>query len=197
MSPTLTAPPVSMPPASRWPPSNRWAGPGADQPPLPWTSDGQAETPVAQTIGMQHLSTPAGGVRLIVTGAAWSPEPVAGLVDPAPACLRMVTAILEVRQGARPVEQLRRRFTRRALAAIGSGAPGRTRQRVPMSLLSVHLQLPAATSVEAVAVYRIGGREEAMAIRLEARDRQWMCTAYETQPGRSPVPSTGSGLSGI
>jgi hypothetical protein len=179
----LTTPPASMPPAAAWPVFDLRSEPGMSQPPLPWAS-GPQPAMLTRTVSAARPGTGTAAVRVIASQSAWPQDCAARLPDPAATCLQLTQAILEAWQGRRRVQQLCRWFTDQALAGVGSGC-GRAAPGQPARLRSVHLQFPAAMTVEAVGIYRIADRTEAMALRLEADDTHWLCTAYETRTGSS------------
>lgn len=97
---------------------------------------------------------------------------------------------METLQGRRPIAQLTRWLDERVLAAISlqvrpraeeSSAPAR-----PIQIRSVRVQFPRDRIAE-VAVHLIRGRRSrAMAMRLEATEQRWLCTALELGPRLDP-----------
>lgn len=113
--------------------------------------------------------------------AAMADSPVAATVLHQPPTRRLAQAIAEVLAGARPAAQLSGhatphvvRLLERNAGRLGSrdGAPGRR----PI-VESVRLGEPRDGVVEACAVIDTGGRKRALALRLEANDGKWLCTA--------------------
>jgi hypothetical protein len=89
---------------------------------------------------------------------------------------RLVTSLVEVLDGRRPVAQLRGRLAEPAFAAlqtrVRNGRPSR-----PGRVQRVHTCHPAAGIVEVTATYGNGHRTRALALRLEHRAGRWRCTA--------------------
>jgi hypothetical protein len=91
----------------------------------------------------------------------------------------LVQALLEVRAGVRPLQQLRRDTTqevysslRLTLAARGQQDRGSTR----CLIRSLHVQQRAEGVAEVCATVRQGTRFSAFALRLEGMDGRWRCT---------------------
>lgn len=120
-------------------------------------------------------------LRLVPPAAA--PAPAA---DPGPARLwarRLVYAIVEVFAGVRTAGQLGPFATldvlERLERACGRFAgPGRCALPRP-NMVSLHVCEPRPGVAETAAVVDTGGRRRALALRLEARDGRWRCTALE------------------
>lgn len=180
-----TPAPASVPPVEHWPSGPERRHPGPDQPPLPGTAGSRPRIPGAS--GQPSTRSGYDRVSVITTGRDWSPAHTAGLPDPASRCVQLAQVIVEVHQGLRPVQHLRRWLTDRALTAVQFAARRTGGARSAASLHAVRLQSPSPGAVEAVALFRIRGREEAMALRLEARGEHWLCTAYESQPASGAI----------
>jgi hypothetical protein len=182
----LKAPPASMPPAAAWPVFDLRPEPGTRQPRLPWAS--RPQPPIAATASGTRPGAATAAVRVVANQTAWPREPASRLPDPAASCLQLTQVILEVRQGRRRVQQLHHWFSDEALTAVSRGCR-RAGPAAAVRLGSLHLQFPVPLTVEAVAIYRVAGRTEAMALRLEAHGTRWLCTAYEA-PTRSRQPNS-------
>jgi hypothetical protein len=115
---------------------------------------------------------PQSPMRLAAAGDA--------LPDPRPLTRRLAQAIAEVLAGARPASQLSSHATLPVIRMLerntgrlgGVGMP----QHRPI-IGSVHVAEPCEGVVEACAVIDIGGRVRALALRLDAANGQWRCTA--------------------
>lgn len=106
------------------------------------------------------------------------------LPDPRQWCRQLIQAVVESLLGDRPVGQLARFATLDVLEAIERAAHQlRPRTRDPRAprprLRSVHLSEPQDGVAEACAVVSLGVRSRALALRLEALDGRWQCTAFE------------------
>lgn len=103
---------------------------------------------------------------------------------------RLVQAIMEALNGARPLQQLsrwmdpelfsslqlRRALVQEAQEHFGRGRPS---PYADAQVQSVHAQCPVSQIVEATAVVRCRKRTRAVAIRMEARRTSWIVTALE------------------
>ncbi len=118
----------------------------------------------------------------------WTVEPRADLPDAADWSTTLAPAVLQAMLGQRAAAQLNRwlddsvlaevnRQQRRLLAEGQRGTP-------PVRIRSVRVTHPQPESAEVAAVLTVGRRPVAVALRLEACGRRWLCTAYEL--GRSP-----------
>lgn len=98
---------------------------------------------------------------------------------------RIVQAIVEIIDGARPATQLMRMVTESVyddlvarLESLGRAAT-RTAPVGPLStrVASVHVEQPAAACAEISARIVQGGRSRALALRLDLVDGRWLCSA--------------------
>jgi hypothetical protein len=103
------------------------------------------------------------------------------LPDPRPWTWWLAQALAEVLAGARPAIQVAalvtldvRRLLERRSGRFGAG-PGRPPQRPIVT--SVRVTEPADGIVEACAVVATGARRRVIAMRLDAVEGQWRCTA--------------------
>jgi hypothetical protein len=103
------------------------------------------------------------------------------LPDPGPLISRLAQAIAEVLAGVRSARQLDDlvapdviRLLCRSAGRL-SARPGSSRQR-PVTH-SVHVSEPCPGVAEACAVINVGTRKRAIALRLEATNQHWRCTA--------------------
>jgi hypothetical protein len=123
---------------------------------------------------------PAGSDRgrplRLVAAAEPSPYP-----DPRPLTRRLAQAIAEVLVGLRAAGQLSAvaatdvtRLLTRNTGRLGT-PPGTPQQRPIVA--SVHVREPCPAVAEACAVIDLGQRKRVIALRLEAADGQWRCTA--------------------
>jgi Family of unknown function (DUF6459) len=101
--------------------------------------------------------------------------------DPRPFVNRLAQAIAEVLAGVRSARQLDDlvapdviRLLCRSAGRL-SARPGSSRDRPIVH--SVHVSGPCPGVAEACAVINVGSRKRAIALRLEATDRHWRCTA--------------------
>ncbi|MCU1617336.1 MAG: hypothetical protein JWO98_4876 [Frankiales bacterium] len=110
-------------------------------------------------------------------GTVWSTR--SDLPDPRDAGRRVLTTVLEVLAGRRPVAQLGRLTAPGVLAALAAGRrPGWCSQgTAPIVLGRVHVCEPVDGVAEVSAVAHRAGRAHAVAARLEGLDGRWRCTA--------------------
>ncbi|MGH3328510.1 MAG: Rv3235 family protein, partial [Streptomycetales bacterium] len=132
-----------------------------------------------------------------------TPRPaVLGLPDPHGPAIRLAQAIVEVLAGARPASQLLRWTTQQvytgiltrvaerpprgtATAPVPAGPEASSGTRPARACARVHVTRvcePADGVAEASVMVRWGPRSRAMALRLEARNGCWICTALELGP---------------
>lgn len=123
-------------------------------------------------------------LRLVPAYGERDAEP-APLPPPHAWAARLAQALAEVLSGTRPAQQLvrwtsldvyaclRRHVTHR----LQNSAPGRGAPRV--ALRSVRLSEPLEGIAEVCAVLQIGPRARALALRIEAVNGRWRCTAFE------------------
>lgn len=105
----------------------------------------------------------------------------ARLPDPRPLSRGLAQTISEVLTGARPARQLDDLAAPEVIRLLCRSA-GRLmiQPGVPPSrpiVGSVHVREPCYGVAEACAVIDLGARKRAIALRLEAVDQQWRCTA--------------------
>ncbi|WP_111867855.1 Rv3235 family protein [Actinomadura craniellae] len=105
------------------------------------------------------------------------PEP-----DPRAAAEAIVRLVVEVLAGIRAFHQLARRASPEVCQGLAGLRPVvRPGRRVPPPrVLSCWAQQPVRGAVEAGAVVALGGRVQALAVRLEPHRGRWRCTALET-----------------
>ncbi|HEY9412999.1 MAG TPA: Rv3235 family protein [Jiangellaceae bacterium] len=99
------------------------------------------------------------------------------LPDPRRWCAKLAQAVLESLYGPRPLQQLLRwtdERVYRSLAQRASDRPG----RVP-TVRAVRLCRPSESVAEAGVVIQTGHRVRSAAVRIEAREARWLCTAFE------------------
>lgn len=113
------------------------------------------------------------------------PTPIGELGDPGPFAAGLVRNILEVLDCERPLSRLMRWMDHDIYQSLGRRVAIRSRQRRPGTLrkmvvirrLRVCRVGPSAVEVAVVAAQ--GERVRAIAMRLEALDHRWRCTALE------------------
>jgi Family of unknown function (DUF6459) len=101
--------------------------------------------------------------------------------DPRPLAHRLAQAIAEVLAGARPASQLSSHVTLPTVRLLERNAgrlnPAGNASRQRPIVRSVHLDQPRNDVAEACAVIDTGRRVRALALRLEAVNGHWRCTA--------------------
>jgi hypothetical protein len=126
---------------------------------------------------------PGAAARAAAPGAdflpVWSTR--ADLPDPRDAGRRVLTTVLEVLAGRRPVGQLSALTAPGVAAAIAGGRRPRwcTEGTAPIVLGAVRACEPVDGVAEVSAVARRSGRAHAVAARLEGLDGRWRCTAVQ------------------
>lgn len=119
-----------------------------------------------------------GPPRLRLVGA-----PTGGLAPVGLWAARLVRGLLESLAGLRPVAQLAGWTSPEVCALLGRRVTVAARCRdLPGEcgrLLSLHVSEPVAGVAEVCAVVDFGRRTRAFALRLEATDRSWQCTALQ------------------
>jgi hypothetical protein len=103
------------------------------------------------------------------------------LPDPRRWSATLTQAVMETLYGPRPVQQLARwtdGTIYRAIAHRVASRSGPTPGAHPQ-VRSVRVCRPAPTVAEASVVVQTGRRVRAVALRLEIRDRRWLCTALD------------------
>ncbi|MCW2542657.1 MAG: uncharacterized protein JWM40_209 [Frankiales bacterium] len=92
----------------------------------------------------------------------------------------LVQALLEVRAGVRPLQQLRRDTTPEVFTALRTTIVIRPRQTGARpdraAIRALHVQQEADGVAEVCATVRQGTRFAALALRLEGMDGRWRCT---------------------
>ncbi|MEV5408018.1 Rv3235 family protein [Thermopolyspora sp. NPDC052614] len=116
---------------------------------------------------------------------ALAPEPDPLVLDPPaplpePRRLRALgQAVAEVLAGIRPAASVADRFTDRAHAElVRAGTMLRT--RLPPKAGLPHVHRPHDGAVEMCVLVNCGDRNHVLALRLERRGVQWLCTEFET-----------------
>ncbi|NLU79454.1 hypothetical protein HCA58_13885 [Micromonospora sp. HNM0581] len=171
----------------QWP-----SGRGPDRPPSPWGASRAGNRPatpgVPPTDGANQPTGPgpaahdgAGPARQLPPDALATATPAATRV-----AHRFVATCLEVLNGFRPPVQLRHQLDPARIAvllpelarATHRGAPVRRRSARPgVRLRRLRVCEPRPAAIEAAAVLTgAGGRSWAMALRLEQRRGNWLCT---------------------
>jgi len=182
---------VSVPAAVRVLPSSRpeprtWLGPATPR-----------EAP-SVPVGPQ-VQRPCPG-RVERVGRAWGAHVPEELPDAARWSGWLALALAEAVLGRRPAPQLARWVSAEVLAGLNRRQRLRPAEAVAARtvLLSGRVQHPGSRSAEASAVLRSGTRVLVLALRLEVRDGQWLCTALEaglttSGPRRPPRPDVQRG----
>jgi hypothetical protein len=137
----------------------------------------EARTPAEAA---NHADRPAREHRLRPRSQTHPPDPVepgsAWRAAAQEVAARLVTGVVEVLDGRRPVAQLRGLLSEQVYAALQTRV--RTaRPTQPRRVHRVHTCHPAAGVVEASATFGTACRTHAVALRLEYRARRWRCTA--------------------
>lgn len=113
------------------------------------------------------------------------PRPAPGdpgrLPDPRRWAAMLAQAVVEVLAGRRPATQLVRWLDLEVYERVrrSAAAPSGRRTGVPVRVRRVRVSTSVEGWVEAVAVVDDGTRCRAMAVRLEALQRRWLCTALD------------------
>ncbi|SDO16104.1 hypothetical protein SAMN05660199_01397 [Klenkia soli] len=107
--------------------------------------------------------------------------PSRSLPDPAPVAHRLVTMTLEAFSGRRSFAQLRGAYTLPVFTAVSRGRrPAWCVDGTgPLVVGTVRVAEPVAGVAEVCVVARRNGRAHAVAVRLEAVDGAWRCTALQ------------------
>jgi Family of unknown function (DUF6459) len=148
--------------------------------------DDQGALALAFTLpgGLPTVPVVQGSPMLRLVPAREPGEP--SLSEPQQFAGRLVQALVEVVAGARPASQLVRWTSERVYAQINqrvrqlaqAGAPG-TRGIIAGQLRSLHITAPLEGVAEVCAVVQRGPRAAAVAVRLEAVEGRWKCTAVQ------------------
>lgn len=120
-------------------------------------------------------------LRLVPPAASRPPGGADGLPDARAWAARLTQAIGEVLAGARAPGQLNRYTTWEVLQHLERAAARLGRWHVPgrPMVSSVRVCRPHPAAAEVCAVVDTGARRRALALRLEARDDVWLCTALQ------------------
>jgi hypothetical protein len=120
---------------------------------------------------------------------AWGDDPPSRtdpveLPDPRRWAAMIAQAVVEILAGRRPAVQVVRWletpvYERVRRSALAAGGPGPRRQGTPVRVRRVRVSTTLDGAVEAVAVVDDGVRCRALALRLEALDGRWLCSALE------------------
>lgn len=139
--------------------------------------------------GTLALAFPSNGptsipLRLVPPASAPPAHPAADLPNPGRWARHLAQALVEVLAGARCASQLSPLASLPVLEHLerATGRFGRRPGRAPAqrpTISSVRVALPHHGVAEVCAVIDTGPRRRAMALRLEARDGRWLCTALE------------------
>lgn len=134
---------------------------------------------------------PATGVRVTVVKARWAARPRPDLPEAAGWAATLALAVLQAVLAQRPIAQLNRWLAEDVLAEVSRQSRRRRgagdRPTVPAMLRSVRVQHPDPAVAEVSVHVMVGGRSEAVALRLEAvgvgtAGGRWLCTALEFAP---------------
>lgn len=177
MTLTATVHPLaeSRPPAHRWP-ARAEVVPRSAQP----------------TLDLRPAQEPV----VLTSPADLADRTTPGLPDARSWGVALATTLLEVVAARRPSSQLGRWLASDVLADLLLVLPDRAAQAALRAaapdgaarLQSVRLQYPR-TGVAEVGVHaRFGPRSLAMALRLEAHQARWLCTALQLAPTHSTTP---------
>jgi hypothetical protein len=110
-----------------------------------------------------------------------APTDPAGLPDPRGWSAMIAQALVEVLAGRRPPVQLLRWVDPEIYDRIRRSAPQRAPRQAgaPVRVRRVRVSTAPDGNVEAVAIVDDGVRCRALALRLDALERRWVCTALE------------------
>ncbi|MGC5053553.1 Rv3235 family protein [Micromonospora sp. DT48] len=167
--------------------ARQWPG-GSDQPPLPWRAARSGTRPIPPGASRPGTASRPGAGSAGQASARHLPPGALATATPAATRVahRFVATCLEVVNGFRPPAQLRRQLDPARLTvllpelvrATARGAPPRRRSARPgVRLRRLRVCEPRPAAIEAAAVLTgAGGRSWAMALRLEHRRGNWICT---------------------
>jgi hypothetical protein len=103
---------------------------------------------------------------------------------------RLAVAVVQVLLAQRPVSQLNRWLAEDVLADVSlqqrRRRASRERAAVPVVLVSLRVQHPAAVAAEVAAHVLVGSRHLPVAMRLEAFGERWLCVALQLGTGVRP-----------
>jgi hypothetical protein len=160
------------------PPSSSWRQPetglvSSDQPPLDLALP--AEMDLAKPNGRD--------VRATVVRARWTVRPRRDLPDAREWSAALALAVLQALLAQRPIAQLNRWLADDVLSMVTVQQRRRRSEQGgavrPVRVRSVRVQHPAADVAEVSAHLLVGTAHTAAALRLEAREGRWLCTAFE------------------
>lgn len=115
-----------------------------------------------------------------VAGNATPLPPDVELPDPGRWAVMVAQAAVECLLGPRPVQQLVRWTTEQVYQALVERIGGRGSVVVTAGRVrAVRICRPAARVIESTVVIDVGRRARSVALRLEARDNRWLCTALD------------------
>lgn len=152
---------------------------------LPAVGWGQARRPMVTPAGAPSLRlVPAPGP---VTAHAEAEDDVEGrarvdpgaLPDPRRWVALLAQAVVEVLAGRRPVGQVVRWVDPEIVDRLRASSPPQAVGGPPVVVRRVRVSTHLDGSVEAAVVVDDGTRCRALALRLEALSRRWVCTALE------------------
>jgi hypothetical protein len=149
---------------------------------LPYDESSRTRPMTDGTLALAFPAEPhALPLRLVPPAAARPSGDGRGLPDARAWAVRLTQAIGEVLAGARAPGQLNRYTTWEVLQHLERAACRLGRWRVPgrPMVRSVHVSRPTPGVVEVCAVVDTGNRRRALALRLDARDDTWLCTALQ------------------
>ena len=146
--------------------------------------------PSAPHLLPSDASAPAPDVAVSATGPgvdasvtldddAPAPVDVGALPDPRTWAALLAQAVVEVLAGRRPVGQVVRWVDPPIVDRIRASAPARSVPGRPVLVRRVRVSTHLDGTVEAAVVVDDGTRARALALRLEALSRRWLCTALD------------------
>lgn len=145
----------------------------------------------------QHagVTAPAGDTAGDVAGAAGDGPGVRDLPDPRRWTARLAQSALECLHGRRPVQQLIRWTAEPVYRDLSRTVAAQEEAPVPAArprIRSLRVCRVTASVAEASVVVQVGPAVRAVAVRLEADDGRWLCTAFEVvEPGPVRRPARG------
>ncbi len=108
-----------------------------------------------------------------------APVDLGSLPDPRTWAALLAQAVVEVLGGRRPVGQVVRWVDPEILDRLRASAPTRGAKVRPVLVRRVRVSTQPDGTVEAAVVVDDGTRCRALALRLEALSRRWLCTALD------------------
>jgi hypothetical protein len=139
---------------------------------------------MALSLAVGPARRPGRRLRVVGASAGFRPDPSSQAAVPAkPWIARLVQALAEVLAGDRPLAQLAPYLAPPVYAGIDRRLAGSPRRagRLPAvpAVRCLRVCEPRPGVAEVAAVVRRGQRTRAMALRLEAIDGRWRCTALQ------------------